>query len=75
MIVGLGKSEDSELLDRTFEEKKIFRVGPQGYLGAPVGGPQGGPKVAPRPYTEKNFVSKSWVQTTQNGLICLDPLS
>ena len=40
-----------------------------------LGGPQGGPKVAPRPYAEKNFVSKSGVQSTQNALICLDPLS
>ena len=40
-----------------------------------LGGPQGGPKVPPRPYAEKNFVSKSGVQSTQNALICLDPLS
>ena len=41
----------------------------------PLGGPQGAPKVPPRPYAEKNFVFKSGVQTTQNALICLDPLS
>ena len=35
----------------------------------------GGPKVLPGPYAEKNFVFKSRVQTTQNALICLDPLS
>ena len=40
-----------------------------------LGAPQGGPKVPPRPYAEKNFVSKSGVQSTQNALICLDPLS
>ena len=34
-----------------------------------LGAPQGGPKVAPRPYAEKDFVSKSGVQTTQNALI------
>ena len=37
--------------------------------------PQGGPKVPPRGYTEKNFVFERGVQTTQNALICLDPLS
>ena len=41
----------------------------------PLGGPCGGPKVPPGPYAEKNFVFKSGVQTTQNPLICLDPLS
>ena len=40
-----------------------------------LGGPQGGPKVPPGRYVEKNFVSKNGVQTTQNALICLDPLS
>ena len=40
-----------------------------------LGGPYGGPKVPPGPYAEKNFVFKSRVQTTQNALICLDPLS
>ena len=40
-----------------------------------LGALQGGPKVPPRPYAEKIFVSKSVVQTTQNALICLDPLS
>ena len=40
-----------------------------------LGGPPGGPKVARRPYTEKNFVPKSGVQSTKNALICLDPLS
>ena len=33
-----------------------------------LGAPQGGPKVPPRPYAEKNFVSISGVQTTQNAL-------
>ena len=29
----------------------------------------------PRPYTEQNFVFERGVQTIQNALICLDPLS
>ena len=41
----------------------------------PFGAPGGGPKVPPGPYAEKNFVSEMGVQTTQNALICLDPLS
>ena len=38
-------------------------------------GPPGGAKVPPGPYAEKNFVSKNGVQTTQNALIYLNPLS
>ena len=37
--------------------------------------PKGGPKVPPRGYAEKNFVFERGVQTTQNALICLDPLT
>ena len=41
----------------------------------PTWGPQGGPRVPPRPNAEKNFVFERGVQTSQNALICLDPLS
>ena len=39
------------------------------------GGPPGGAKVPPGPYAVKNFVSENGVQTTQNALIYLNPLS
>ena len=38
-------------------------------------GPPGGPQSTPGGYAEKNFVFERGVQTTQNALICLDPLT